>query len=269
MSSDVRALARAADSNSWFRAAARAGFAANGVVHATIGVIVLIATFGGDADADQTGALRSIAAAPLGFALLWILAAALWALGAWHALQAVLARKADKAKRLGRIASESGQALAFAVIAAIAAIVAAGAKPDAEEATEAASRGILSVAGGPILLGAIGLGVGVAGVAFIVMGLRRSFENKMALPAGVAGTIVAGIGLFGFVAKGASLCTIGVLLAIAAVRLEPETAGGLDGAVQALLRMPAGPLLGAAVGVGFLAYGVFCGFRAVFARLDA
>lgn len=269
MPSDVRTAARAADSSPWFRGAARAGFAANGVVHLTIGVIILLATFGGEHDVDQTGAFRAIAAAPLGFALLWALAIALWALGAWHLLQAVLARRTDTGKRLARIASETGQTLAFAVIGVVAAIVATGAKPDAEEAAEGASRGVLGVFGGPLILGAVGLGVAIAGVAFIVMGLRRSFENKMTLPAGAAGAAVAGLGLFGFVAKGAALVTVGVLLGIAAVRLDPETAGGLDGAVQALLRMPAGPVLGVAVGVGFLAYGVFCGFRAVFARLDA
>ena len=61
---------------------------------------------------------------------------------------------------------------------------------------------------------------------------------------------------------------VGVLVVIAAIRVEPDTAGGLDGAVSALMALPAGPFLAALVGLGFLAYGVFTVFRARFARLD-
>jgi hypothetical protein len=269
MRQEVREAARAAQSSVWFRRAARAGFAANGVVHAIIGVIVLAATLGADTASDQTGAFRGIAAVPLGFVVLWSLAAALWALAAWHLLQAVLARRADLPRKLGRIVSEAGQALAFGVIGALAAVVAAGGRPDAEEAAEGASRGVLTVPGGNLLLGAVGLGVGIAGIAFVTMGVLRSFRKKVALPSGWAGVAVGALGVFGFVAKGAALVTVGVLLIIAAIRLDPQTAGGLDGAVHALLNMPAGPLAGWTVGLGFISYGVFNGFRAVYARLDA
>ena len=46
-------------------------------------------------------------------------------------------------------------------------------------------------------------------------------------------------------------------------------AGGLDGALRALLALAYGPLLVGAVGVGFIAYGFFCLFRARYARLGA
>ena len=57
----------------------------------------------------------------------------------------------------------------------------------------------------------------------------------------------------------------GVLLVIAAVRADPETAGGLDGAVDAMLALPLGPALAWVVGLGFIAYGVFTIARARFA----
>jgi len=264
----ARKVVREADSSVWFRLAARAGFAANGILHLAIGTIIAIVAAGGDAESDQTGAFRAIASVPLGFAALWAIAIALWALAAWHLLQAVLAR-GDGLERWGRVASEIGQMLAFTAIGIVAAIVASGAKPDAEQAAEGASRGILAVPGGPFLLGAIGAGVGIAGISFVVMGVRRSFRTKVRIPEGAGGVALTILGVVGFVAKGAALIVVGVLLVIAAITLEPTTAGGLDGAVQALQAMTAGPALAWVVGLGFVSYGLFTLARAHFAKLDA
>jgi hypothetical protein len=101
------------------------------------------------------------------------------------------------------------------------------------------------------------------------MGLRRSFHSKVRLPDGVGGHVLSALGVVGFLAKGVALVVVGVLLVIAAVRIEPDTAGGLDGAVSALIALPAGPFLALLVGLGFLGYGVFTVFRARYARLDA
>lgn len=268
MGSDVTSAARSAEQNPVLRALARAGYVANGIVHGMIGALVLVAAFGGRGEADQTGAFRSIAAAPWGFVLLWLIAIGLLALAVWHAVAAVGARRARRRDRLGILASEIGQAVVFAALGIISASVALGARPSAERTAEDASRGVLTVPGGPFLLGAVGLGVGTAGVVFIVMGVRRSFRSKVSLPHGAWGHAVSGVGVVGFVAKGAALGIVGVLLLVAAVRVEPDQAGGLDGAVQALLRLPAGPYLGAAVGAGFLAYAAFTVLRARYARLS-
>lgn len=268
MSSGVRSAARTAEHNPVLRALARAGYVANGIMHGMIGAIVLIAAFGGRAEADQTGAFRSIAAAPWGFALLWAIAVGLLALAVWHTVAAIGARRAKRRDRLGILVSEIGQAAVFAAVGVVAASVALGARPSAERATEDASRGVLAIPGGPFLLGAVGAGVGIAGIVFVVMGVRRSFRNKVDFPHDGWGHGLSALGVVGFVAKGIALLIVGVLLAIAAVRVEPGTAGGLDGAVEALLRLPAGPLIGGAVGVGFLAYGVFTVFRAWYARLS-
>ncbi|MCT9821565.1 DUF1206 domain-containing protein [Microbacterium sp. W1N] len=266
MAGTLRKAAREAESTTALRGLARAGFAANGVVHILIGVLVLIVAFGGDGETDQAGAFKAVAAAPAGFALLWVIAIALWGLAFWHGLDAFLAWGSTR-KKWGLRASEGGQALVFAALGVIAAAVALGAKPDADESAETASRGILAVPGGVFLLGAIGVGVAIAGISFIVMGVRRSFHNKMDIPSGPLGTGVSVLGTVGFVAKGVALGIIGVLLIVAAVKVDPGTAGGLDAAVQTLFDLPMGPWLAGIVGSGLIAYGVFCGFRARYARL--
>lgn len=268
----AKAAARQAESSAAFEVLARAGYVANGAVHILIGVLVLILAFGGDAEGDQAGAMKALAAAPLGFVLLWLIAVALWALGLWHLAEGILARdRSDDvkgaARKWGRRAAEWGQALVFIVLGIVAAAIALGARPDAEAAAESASRGLLDIPGGPIVLALIGVGIGAGGVAFVVMGMLRSFRKRMDIPDGRRGRAIEIAGVVGFVAKGIALVIVGVLLLIAAVRGDAETAGGLDGAVEALLALALGPLLAGIVGAGFLAYGVFTVFRARFARM--
>jgi len=71
----------------------------------------------------------------------------------------------------------------------------------------------------------------------------------------------------GFIAKGIALLIVSVLLVVGAVQVDPEAAGGLDAAIDALIAMPYGPPLVAGVGVGLIAYGIFCLFRAPYADL--
>ncbi|NYF16491.1 hypothetical protein HDC37_001305 [Microbacterium sp. AK009] len=267
---EARSAARAVEDAGWFRVLARSGYVANGVVHLILGVLTLAIALGSDGASDQTVVFKAIAAAPLGFAALWALAVGLSALGLWQLVQSVLMRRRGDEMRLavwGRRLGAVGQAVIFLALGLISAAVALGARPDAEETTEDLSSVLLAIWGGAAVLGLTGLGVGIGGVAFIVMGVRRSFENRMTLPGGRLGTTIRFLGVVGFLAKGIALTIVGILLLTATVTADADVAGGLDGAVQALFRLALGPFLVAAVGVGLLCYGVFCMFRARYARL--
>lgn len=266
-------VAREAEQSTPFRWTARAGYAAVGIVHILIGVIALVVAFGGDGAPDQGGALMAIARAPLGFLALWLIAITLWALGIWQLLEGILIRPpsddaAGVTKKWGLRIGAWGQAAIFIALGLIAASVALGARVDAEGAAEDASRGVLRLPGGPIVLGLVGLGIGIAGIAFIVMGVRRTFRNKIDIPEHGVGRSLAGLGLIGFVAKGIALIIVSILLLVAAVTTDADAAGGLDGAIGALLALAYGPLLVGAVGLGFIAYGLFCLYRARYARLS-
>lgn len=266
-------VAREAEQNTPLRALARGGYAANGLVHILIGVITLVVALGGKGATDQSGALTAIAEAPLGFAALWIIAITLCALGVWQILEGILMRAAAddvpaQAGKWGRRTGAWGQAAIFIALGVIAASVALGARVDAEEATENASRGLMSIPGGPIVLVLIGIGIGIGGVAFIVMGARRSFRSKIEIPEHGIGRGIAGLGVVGFIAKGVALVIVGVLLVVASLSSDADTAGGLDGALRAILVLALGPWLVAAVGIGFIAYGLFCLFRARYAKLS-
>ncbi|MFG6474850.1 DUF1206 domain-containing protein [Microbacterium sp. P06] len=269
MPSSPRSAANTAQSSSAFRSLARAGFVANGVVHGLLGGLVIAVSFGGDEQTDQGGAFQAIAQAPFGAVLLWACAVALWALGAWRAVEAFLARGASGSDRAKRAVEQGGQAVAFFAVGGIAASVALGGQSQGDQSAQSASGSVLALPGGPLILGAVGAIVVAIGIGFVVKGVRKSFRKKITVPGGSVGSALMGLGVAGYVAKGVALVTVGILVIAAAVTVDPAAAGGLDGAVRALLQTPAGPWLGAAVGVGFVAYGVFTVLRAKYARLEA
>jgi hypothetical protein len=60
---------------------------------------------------------------------------------------------------------------------------------------------------------------------------------------------------------------VGILFIAAAATANPSRASGLDGALRALLGLPFGPIILIAVGVGLIAYALYCLARARLAKL--
>ncbi|SEB36625.1 protein of unknown function [Paramicrobacterium humi] len=253
------------------RVLARVGFVANGFVHGLTGVIALVVAFGGSASSDQSGALKVIVSAPLGFIALWVIAIALWGLAVWYAFDGILkyggGDAVSAAKKWGRRFGSWIRSIVYASLGVLAASVAIGSRSDGETTAESASRGVLVLPGGPLMLGAVGLAIVGIGIGFGVIGVRRGFRKQMNLPHGAVGRTVATLGLVGYLAKGIALLDVGVLLVVAAVKVDPDAAGGLDGALQALREAKLGPLAVAVIGVGLVAYGVFLALRGKYQRL--
>ncbi len=264
----VHDAARAVERQPAARALARGGYVANGLVHLLIGSLIIAVAFGGDQDADQTGAFRALAELPLGFVALWATAALLTALGVWHLAEGILAsRRRSGAAVWGLRVSEWGQAIVFLFFGGLSAAVALGARPQADETARDASRGILALPGGVFAIVLVGVGVAIAGVVFAVMGVRRSFHSKMTIPDGAVGRAIESLGIVGFIAKGVALGSLGGVLVVAAVRSRADEAGSLDAAIRALLDLTFGPAIVVVVGAGLVAYGVFTVFRARYADL--
>lgn len=263
----MKSAARSAENSKAFRALARGGYVASGVVHALIGGLALTVALTGQGETDQGTALATIASQPLGAALLWGLAALLVALGLFHLVSGFTQSASSDKSKWGQRLSQWGQGVALLSIGVITISVAMGDRSGGDSNAESASRGLLDAPGGPILLAIVGIGVAVGGLVFAVMGLARSFAKQMRIPSGPLGTWITALGVAGYAAKGIAIAVIGALVTLAAVRNDPEAAGALDTAIQTLRDLPGGPFIVAAVGVGFIAYGVFCGFRAKYAKL--
>lgn len=245
---------------------ARAGFVALGVLHLLIGYAIVRIAVGSSSgeDADQQGALRQLAEAPLGAVLLLVIAVAFLALAAWKVADA-LGSGGDAKRTLKSL----GNGVVYLALAFLAGFIVLGAGGSSGDSSAQGFAGTLMQApAGRVLVGAIGLGVLASGVWHVIKGARQKFlEDLRATPGGELGRGVRVLGTIGYVAKGLALAAVGVLFAVAAWQADPDEAQGLDGAISSLRDLPAGPLMVAAIGVGFAAYGLYAFARARYARL--
>ena len=83
---------RATDSDA-FEYTARAGFVTSGVLHLLVGYIIVRIAFGSGGNADQSGALSTLARQTGGALILWVAAIGLVALGLWRVAEAIVGSK--------------------------------------------------------------------------------------------------------------------------------------------------------------------------------
>ncbi|MCM3521018.1 DUF1206 domain-containing protein [Curtobacterium sp. P97] len=264
-----RQAKRVADSR-WFELTARAGYVGSGVVHLLIGYLVVLLGIGnasGGSETDQSGALRQLAEVPGGVALLWVVAVGTAALALRLLLEAVVGGRSDSARGWAARAKDLGKAVVYGVVSYSAGSFALGAGTSSSGSTRSAAGQALATPGGVFLLIAVGAVAIAIGAALVVQGCRRSFWKQLVRPRKPLDRAVTVLGTVGYVGKGIAVAVVGVLIVVAGVRSDPDQATGLDGAFDALRDLPAGSVVLVAVGIGFLAYGVYSFFRARFARL--
>lgn len=267
-SSSGKTAARRFQDSTAFELLARLGFAVNGLLHVLIGGIAIgVATTSGGGEADQSGALGQLASTPGGIFVLWAVAIGLAALGLWQVSQAFLVNDADAKHRWASRVKEAGKAVAYLAVASTAFTFALGTGSSSSGSTQNLSATLLSTPGGVILLVAVGLGVVAVGAYFVYKGLAKKFTEDIAVPSGKTGRTTIRLGQVGYAAKGIAVAVVGVLFVVAAVTADPSEATGLDGALKSLATLPFGMIILVLVGLGLIAYGIYCFVRARAARL--
>ncbi|MFP5415947.1 MAG: DUF1206 domain-containing protein [Actinomycetes bacterium] len=260
--------ARTVESSTAYRWLVKVGLAMYGVVHlvvAWLAVRLAVGLGGADEEASNTGALRSIAATPLGVALLWVAAVGLFTLVVWQLLTALVGyREFDGFKRVRKRASSVLRAVLYGYLGFAAARIALGPEADeGEDAQESLSQGLLGLPFGQALVAVVGLCVLGYGVAQVVRAVRKSFNDDL-------DTTLSGVPLrltqAGFVGKGVAVFIVGALFVWAALDADAAKAGGLDQALQVVLQQPFGVSLLIVLAVGIGAYGIYCFFWARHAK---
>lgn len=263
----AKTVARDASSTAGFRAAARLGYAVNGLIHVLIGGIAIgVAVGAGGESADQSGALGSLAATPGGTLVLWAVVVGLFALAVWDLANGVLFPRGEK-RTAGKRAGAAGRAVAYAAVGVTALIFALGGSTSSAQSSQSLSATLLSTPGGVVVLVLLGLVVVGIGGFFAVKGARGTFTRDIRVPSGSAGTATRALGRIGYIAKGIALVVVGILFVVGALTLNAAAASGLDGALKALAALPFGTIILIAVGLGLIAYGLYCVVRARLARL--
>ncbi len=222
-------------------------------MHILIAIISIGVAQGLHQRADQSGALAAVADVPGGALVLWVAAIALVGLAFWQWTgpagrpQGVVANKVrDRFKSLGYLF------VGFAV-----ALFAAGGRTNTAKTTHTVSTVLINVPGGVFILAAIGVAVGIAGVAFVVRGLTRRFTEDIDLPSGRMRIAVLVLGVVGHCGKGLTLILVALLFIGAALLHTSNWSTGMDGAVRFLAALPSGVWPLALISMGLAAQGFY------------
>lgn len=258
-------LAQAAEEASdRFHSVGRAGWVAKGIVYSLIGVLFIRIALGSSdsEEANQAGAIESIAEQPLGRALLIAVGLGLLLYAIWRLFTVVLPGDWTGRALLDRLGYLVSTVVYVSLLITIFGTVRRSSSSSDEREDrmiEALVKEVLAARAGRTMVIAAGLVVVVIGIVFIRKGWTRGFRDQISGDDGVEGTLINRLGTVGWIARGISMGIIGIFLIRAAWIFDPDEAAGLDDSMRQLASNSVGAALTVAVGVGFIAYGLFAG----------
>lgn len=247
----------------WIERLARIGFLAKGVLYMTIGALAVRAALGQRSThgTDEHGAMTQVSSAPLGRALLGIIAIGLAGYAVWRVIEGIHdpARRGTSAKGIVQRAVCVGSGLVHAVLAFTAARIVLRqpiGKSEGEHAKELSARA-LELPGGVSALwitAAILLGYGAFQLS---CAWKAKLDDQLELGAMREGTrrVVYGVSRFGIAARGIVFGATGMLFVRAATHQAPHKAGGIADSMQWLVQLGRWPFFVIATGV--VAYGIY------------
>jgi uncharacterized membrane protein YidH (DUF202 family) len=267
----LEGFADRATDNDAFEYTARAGFAVSGVLHFLVAYIVARIAFGSAEEADQSGALATLAHQTAGAVLLWIVAIGLLALGLWRVAEAIVGSKPGEGSGTynddtpaWKRAKSLGLALVNFAIAFSAARFAMGSGKQSSQQNAGLSAQMMESGWGKAVLLALGVGLIAVGGYHVYKGAAKKFYKDLRVR---GGTGIKAVGIGGYVAKGVVLAGTGVLVIIATLQADPSKATGLDAAVKTLGHAPFGKFLLIAAAVGLAAFGAYSFVRSRYGRM--
>ena len=260
---------RATDSSA-FETTARIGFAASGVLHFLLAYIVLRIALGGGGNADQSGALATLAGQTGGKIMLWTVAIGLAALGLWRVAEAVMGSRPGEKGRSGddngwwKRGKAAGLAIVSLALAFSAARFAMGSGQSDSQQNSGLSARLMQSGGGKALLIAVGIAVLAIGGYHVYKGISQKFLDELRVPGGSA---IVAVGVAGYTAKGLVLGGAGILVIVATLQADPAKASGIDAAVKTLGQAPFGKFLLILAALGLAAYGAYSFVRSRYNRM--
>lgn len=252
------ALRRLRDST-LLRSTARIGLVGRAALYlllAGLSVSLLTGPRGAGGQANANGALRAVAQAPLGRALL--LGAAVGFAG-YGLARLVGAATDDGPGRLRRL-STAGQAAAYFGFAWVTASFLLGQQAAGSEQQQQRTTGlVLGLPGGQLLVAAAGLAVLAVCGWQLVVAAKGHFadtlqDEGMSRPLRTLVWLIARIGI---AARALAYAPVGVFLVLAGVRRSPQSAYGLDAVLLALTRTGPGRSLVALTASGFVVFALY------------
>lgn len=261
---DVKRAASEASDHPALETAARVGYATSGLLHLLIGWITLQIALGSGGNADQSGALASLAGNGAGRAALWVGVLGFFGLAIWQVADAIVGHPGDDKDAWGGRAKAVGKAIVYLALAWSAFGFARGKESSSRKQSVDFTASLLDKPGGRILVIVIGIAVIGVGAYHVYKGATKKFLEDLA---GHPGTWATRAGQVGYIAKGVALIIVGFLFAAAGFHKKAKEASGLDGALKSLRDEAFGTTLLVIMALGFAAFGVYSFARARYAKV--
>jgi Domain of Unknown Function (DUF1206) len=238
---------------------ARAGLVARGVIYLLIGWVALMLALGrSNAEADQRGALKTLAGKPYGSVALWLLVVGFAAYALWRISEAFVGVTGEGSGAGPRVKSAfRGVVYAFFAVTTVSVLHGSGAS-QATTQQDATAR-VMHHSGGRWAVGLVGVVVVIVGLTLILEGLRRSFVKTLRTGdmSNRTRAIVVKLGVIGTTARGIVFAIAGGLVIEAAVTFDPAKARGLDEALRTLRDRPYGAVALGLAAVGLVIFGLY------------
>jgi hypothetical protein len=264
-----RARLNRADNSKLLDRGVRIGLIVYGVMHLLIAVIALQMVLGeaGGQKASSSGAFAELAQNAAGQAFLWVMGLGFFMLVIWQGIEAAVGHRDEEgAKRVVKRLTNAARAVVYAVLGVSAARIALEAGGGSgggsggsggSTSEDSLTARLMSAPAGQVLVVLVGLAIVATGGALAWRGFKEKFTKHLDAGASRGGPIVM-LGKVGYLAKGAALAAVGVLVVIAGVRHNAKRSGGLDAALRELLQQPFGGWLVAVIALGLAAFGLYC-----------
>ncbi len=245
----------------WVEPAARAGYAAKGVIYVIIGVLAAQAAFGDSGEVtDSSGALETVLRQPAGSFLLVVLAVGLLGYALWRVVTAVADTEGKGSDAKG-IASRVGYAVRALIYGGLGVealrLATAQGGAGGGDGTEHWTARALALPAGRWLVGLAGAGVILYGLYQLRRAQTGDIRDRLDLHEldADAGQWVVRIGQVGVAARAVVFAMVGWFLIRAALAANAREAGGLGEALRELGSSSYGPWLLGLTALGLVAYG--------------
>lgn len=238
---------------------ARLGYGARGVVYIIVGLLAVWGALFGVADATDTeGALQALKRQPFGLVMLLIVAAGLACFVAWRLIQSLSDADDHGADLKGLVIRGAllVSAITYATLAFFAFTLILGVGSSSGGGYNRATAWLMQQPFGRYLVGAVGLAVLGTGLAHFWKAFSGRFKKRLDA-SDAAMKVIAPISAVGLAARGIVFGIVGGFLLLAAVRIDPSQARGLNSAMSWLKDQPYGVLLFIVVAAGLAAFGAY------------
>ncbi|MCB9948395.1 MAG: DUF1206 domain-containing protein [Rhodospirillaceae bacterium] len=237
---------------------ARLGYGSRGAVYLMIGgLATLTAIAGGGETVGSRGAVRELLRQPFGEVLVIAISLGLFCYAGWRVMQSLFDAEKHGTGAKGLVIRAglfvSAATHGFLGVYALSLVVAAMAS---QGEGKGAIAWLMQQSFGPYLVGLVGLLIVGAGCAQVWKGARRRFHKYLEFSR-AEHPVLSWICGFGLIARGVVFCLIGGLACFAAVKADPQQAGGMPEAMSWLRRQPFGQATYAAMAFGLFAFGIY------------